>query len=531
MSLRRPGRAGYNLRLASGRRTSTPFQLGVVAAGHPLTAESGAAVLREGGNAVDAALGAMLASFACEPLLTGLGAGGYMLIAEPGGEPVLLDFFVEAPGRGANPAARSELVPISVSFGDAIQIFNIGAASVGTYGVPAGLCEAAARFGRIPLAELVRPAAALARDGVELNRQQAYVVEILGDIVTAAPESAALFAPQGRLLGAGETIRQPELAEALERLGSEGATPFYSGDIARAIVEWVSERGGMLTAEDLAAYAVVERPPIRVRYRGRDVVTNPPPSAGGILIGRALDLLDADPKPPDTERIVAVMERTQSERTPDFLAGLDDAEFVERFLRGRPRSPSAGEPGTDPPLGSTTHIAVLDGAGCACSVTCSNGSCSGVIVPGTGVHLNNMLGEQDLNPLGFHRHPPGRRLPSMMAPTAVLSDGVAELVLGSAGSNRIRSAILQTIIRVLDEGLRAPDAVQAPRAHFEDGVVYVEPGLDTASLELSGRTIARFRDRNLFFGGVQAVERDEQGLLWGGGDPRRGGAAVVVPEE
>src|SRR5438309_9345627 len=166
-------------------------QLGVIAAGHPLTASGGADVLRRGGNAVDAAVGAMLASFACEPLLTGLGAGGYMLVVAPDREPVLLDFFVEAPGHGAEPSARAELVPISVSFGDAVQIFNIGAASVGTYGLPAGLTEASERFGRVPLSDLVRPAAALARDGVPLNAQQAYVIEILRDIVTATPECAA----------------------------------------------------------------------------------------------------------------------------------------------------------------------------------------------------------------------------------------------------------------------------------------------------------------------------------------------------
>ena len=272
----------------------------------------------------------------------------------------------------------------------------------------------------------------------------------------------------------------------------------------------------VLTRQDLAAYEVLDREPVHVRYRGRDVVTNPPPSAGGILIGRALGLLDGQPGPPSTGRIVEVMERTQAERTPEFMDGLADPEFVARFLAG-----GGG-------LGSTTHIAVIDRAGEACSVTCSNGSCSGVIVPGTGIHLNNMLGEQDLNPLGFHRFAPGRRLPSMMAPTVVLQDGRPELVLGSAGSNRIRSAIMQTIIRVIDDGLRAPDAVQAPRLHFEDGVVYTEPGIDTRELERSGRVIGRFRDRNLFFGGVQAVERDRDGRFWGAGDPRRGGDAVVV---
>ncbi len=490
--------------------------LGVIAAGHPLSAQAGANAMRGGGNAVDCALASMLTSYACEPLLTSLGAGGYMLVVAPGEEPALLDFFIEAPGRGADVGARAQLVPISVSFGDAVQVFNIGPASVGTYGMAAGVCEASSRFGRIPLADLVGPAARLARDGVELNQAQAYVIEILAGIVTSTPECAALFAPNGRVARAGDLVRQPELADALERLGTEGAAPFFTGDIAAAIVDWLAARGGIVTAEDLAAYEVVDRTPIRVSYRGREVVTNPPPSAGGILIAHALALLDADPNPPGLTEIVATMERTQSERTPEFLEGLDDPEFVRRFLARRS------------PLGSTTHVAVLDREGWACSVTCSNGSCSGVIVPGTGVHLNNMLGEQDLNPLGFHRYPPGRRLPSMMSPTVVLRDGAPELVLGSAGSNRIRSAILQTIIRVIDDGLEAGDAVRAPRVHFEDGVVYAEPGIDTGRLERAGRAIGAFRELNLFFGGVQAAARDGQGRFSGGGDPRRGGAALVV---
>jgi gamma-glutamyltranspeptidase/glutathione hydrolase len=246
------------------------------------------------------------------------------------------------------------------------------------------------------------------------------------------------------------------------------------------------------------------------------VLTNPPPSAGGILIAYALSLLDEASSPPSVEAVVAAMERTQAARTPEFLEGLDDPGFVARFESGGGR------------LGSTTHIAVLDRDGWACSVTCSNGASSGVVVPGTGVHLNNMLGEQDLNPLGFHRFAPGRRLPSMMAPTVVLDQGEPVLALGSAGSNRIRSAILQTIIRVLDEGMPADEAVRAPRLHFEDGVVYVEPGIDVEPLIAEGRAISRFRARNLFFGGAQAAARNPGGRFAGGGDPRRGGAAIVV---
>jgi gamma-glutamyltranspeptidase / glutathione hydrolase len=500
----------------------------VIAAGHPVTAGVGADVLRDGGNAVDAALGAMLASFACEPMLTGLGAGGYMLVVSPGRQPVLLDFFVEAPGRGTDPGAHAELVPVDVSFGDVLQVFNVGAASVGTFGIPAGLCQASARFGTVPLGRLVEPAARLARDGVELNAEQAYVIEILAGIATSTPECAALFAPDGQILRSGEVIRQPELADALERLGEEGAAPFYTGDIGDALSDWVRSRGGLVTRADLAAYEVVTRAPVSVRYRGRDVLTNPPPSAGGLLIARALSLLDASAGPPSLERVVEVMEHTQRERTPEFLDGLDDPEFVERFLNAATSRQRPIDSGPTGRLGSTTHIAVMDAQGWACSVTCSNGACSGIVVPGTGVHLNNMLGEQDLNPLGFHRFAPGRRLPSMMSPTIVLRNGTPELVVGSAGSNRIRSAILQTIIQCVDHGMQAADAVQAPRVHFEDGVVYVEPGLDVTALELAGRTIGRFRERNLFFGGVQAVARDGEGRLSGGGDPRRGGAAVVL---
>jgi gamma-glutamyltranspeptidase/glutathione hydrolase len=483
---------------------------GIVAAGHPLTAEAGAEVLRAGGNAVDAALAAMMTSFACEPLLTGFGAGGYMLVAAPGQRDVLLDFFVAAPSEGE----RAPLVPVDVSFGDAIQVFNVGASSCGAYGAPAGAAAAAERFGSMPLAELVAPAAALARRGVPVNAEQAYLFEILAPITEHTGESRALFMPEGRPLREGETHRDPALADALERFGAEGPAPFYTGDVARAVVEWVGERGGTLTAADLAAYEAVPREPVRVAYRGREVLTNPPPSAGGTLLGYALALLerggDGAPRAVDLAR---AMELAQKERTPAFLEGLGEPGFLATFMASR--------------LGSTTHISVLDADGWACAVTCTNGEGSGIVVPGTGLHVNNMMGEQDLSPLGYFTHPPGRRLPSMMAPTVVLSGGEPELVLGSAGSNRIRSALLQVIVNVIDHGMDAAAAVEAPRMHWEDGIVYAEPGIDAGALGAAGYTIAPFRERNLFFGGCQAAERDRfSGALSGGGDPRRGGAVV-----
>ena len=492
---------------------------GVVAAGHPLTARAGARVLREGGNAVDAALGAMLTSFAAEPLLTGLGAGGYMLVAGGGREPALLDFFVQAPSdpRASDAAIESvaELEPIDVSFGDAAQVFHIGPASCGSYGAPAGVCEAARRWGTIPLGELVAPAARLAREGVALNHGQAYVAEILADLLTSTPECTALWAPGGHVLREGEVLRNPELGDALEVLAGDGPDPFYRGEVARAVCDWLRARGGWLSPGDLAEYRAIERVPVAIDYRDRVVLTNPPPSAGGTLLAYALALLDRGPSPPTLRGVVEAMGAAQDERTPRFLDGLGEDGFLERFLATR--------------LGATTHISVLDAEGRACSVTCTNGEGSGIVVPGTGIHLNNVMGEEDLNPYGFHLHPAGRRMPSMMAPSIVLRDGEVELVLGSAGSNRIRSALLQTIVGAVDYDRGARDAVDAPRVHLEAGVLYAEPGIAPDALARAGAVhageIVRFAELNLFFGGVQAVRRRGR-MLTGAGDPRRGGVAA-----
>ena len=216
-------------------------------------------------------------------------------------------------------------------------MFNVGPASVGAYGMPAGLADAAARFGSLPLAELAAPAVVLAREGVQINAVQAYVIEILEEIAISTPECAALFAPAGRLLRDGDTFRNPDLADALELLGRDGAAPFYRGEVAASVIEWLAGRGAMLTAADLAAYRVIDRRPVRVAYRGRDVVTNPPPSAGGTLIAYALALLERSPERPGPARLVEVMAAAQAERTPEFLEGLDDEGFLERFLGCAPR--------------------------------------------------------------------------------------------------------------------------------------------------------------------------------------------------
>lgn len=464
---------------------------GVVAAGHPASAAAGADALRAGGNAVDAAVAAVLTSFVAEPLLTGLGAGGYLLVAPPGESPRLLDFFVATPGRGAagGPAPMTDVI---VTFEGTTQVFQVGAGSCAVYGTPAGVTAAAERFGRMPLAELTAPAARLARAGVRLNAMQAYVFELLHGVVGATPEAAARYTLDGRPPREGELLRDPELADALDLLGAEGAAPFYTGDVAGAVAEEVGARGGVLTRADLAAYRVVDRAPLCVTRGEHEVFSNPPPSAGGARLVRALDHLGAPGREPDAAAIAAAL-----------AAGAGDG-----------RSP-----------GSTTHVSVLDADGWACSVTCSNGTGSGVTIPGTGIHLNNMLGEHDLAvPAAV-----GERLSSAMAPTLVRRGGATELVLGSAGSSRIHAAVLQVLVNVLDRGIAPQEAVAAPRIHVERGNAYAEPGIDVAALEAAGYPVTRFAAPNLFFGGCQVVRRDPAtGALDGGADARRCGAVVVA---
>jgi gamma-glutamyltranspeptidase/glutathione hydrolase len=523
---------------------------GVVAAGNRLTAEAGAEVLREGGNAFDAAICAVVTSFAAESPLTGPGGGGFLLAHTAAGENVLLDFFVEAGGRGLDRSARGELVEVEILFDEAPQRFNIGPASCGVPGVPAGLWEAAERFGSMPFSRLVEPGMTYARDGVTVTPMLEYMFRVLEPIMTHTPEIAALYAPGGRLLKAGDTFRFPDLADALERFAAEGPAAIYEDDGAGRICDWVNERGGALSRDDFASYEVIERRPVEAPYRGRQVLTNPPPSSGGVLISYALDLLErsGDPLPledPNGLALVAeVMNEAQLARTGDFHHELHDPGFADRFLSGAHieaararivRSTSAHDrvrESADDPIGSTTHISVLDAEGNAASVTCSNGSCSGVVPPGTGIHLNNMLGEEDLNPFGFNRHAPGTRVTSMMAPTVVLRDGEIELALGSGGSNRLRSAILQAITYVIDHGMDIEEAVGRGRMHYEGGILHVEGDFDDAALgdlERRGYQLLRWKDVNLFFGGVHAVYRDPvTGELSGAGDPRRDGAAVVA---
>ncbi len=494
-------------------------------------------ILRDGGNAFDAAIAATAAACVAEPVLASLGGGGFLLALPVDRPPVLYDFFVETP-KIPRPPDAIDFRPIIADFGTATQEFHIGLGSVAVPGMVAGMFAVHRELCRLTPAHLFGPAIALARAGVPLTAMQTRIMDVVQPILRATPQSLAVFtdpAEGHRLPAPGDRFRWPALADALEALASDGERLFYKGDIAAAILEASNSLGGHLTAADLHDYTVHRREPLRCTYRGATILTNPPPSAGGPLIAFGLTLADHEPPCADgangaghlgaLARILAVTEqaRHDSDLASDAVAGasyLQHPESVGRYL-------SALDPDQIVSRG-TTHISIIDADGNAASVTLSNGEGCGEIVAPAGCMLNNMLGEQDLNPQGFHRWQPGRRLSSMMAPTIVRAADGSVTALGSGGSNRIRSAILQVLFNLLDFAMPPDSAVAAPRLHLEGGTLDIEAGPAPDAIAAASRWSQRhavWPEPNFFFGGVHAVQRMPDGSVAGAGDHRRGGVA------
>lgn len=519
---------------------------GAIAAGHPLTADAGARVLADGGNAVDACLAAAFVSWVAESPLTGPGGGGFLLVHRArDGRSRLLDFFVSVPGEGLGTGEIREMETIDVDFDSSTtQAFGIGAASVAVPGTVAGLETAHRAYGRVPWAKLFEPAIGLAREGIALTREQAYLHAILDIILRHTEPGRAIYGPGGERLAAGDLLKMTELGSTLELLAEGGAGAFYDGLLADKIAEHIRAERGALTREDLRRYRVIWRRPIDANFLGGRFISNPPPSSGGVLIAYGLLLIDQlglGGRPGSAgaiERLVDVMREQTLARGGNFARDLYRGGLAERLCADERIKAAVERVGQglaravrDPAEPSrTTHISVVDADGNAASLTASTGSGSGVVVPGTGVHLNNMLGEHHLN-LARRRRQPGGRLTSMMAPSIVLRDGSPRLVVGSAGSSRLRGAILQIVVNVLGHGLPVEDAIGRPRVHFDDGHVHCEGGSDRAELdelERRGYDVVRWRRRNLYFGGAAAVEFRPDGTLAAAGDPRRGGHGIVV---
>jgi gamma-glutamyltranspeptidase / glutathione hydrolase len=493
-----------------------------VAAGHPLVVEIALDILRRGGNAFDAAIAGGFAACVAEPLLTSLGGGGFLLARTATGRETLFDFFVDTPGLGLHGSLKPHFFPITVNFAGSPQDFNIGLGSVAVPGNLQGFLHVHGQLGRLPLRDILAPAVTLARRGVLLNRFQAYVFALLRPILTLNREGRQLFEPKGRQLVEGDRFNNPLLAEFLIEMSDRPDKSFYHEELAASIDADMRQGQGLLTAADLAAYKVIERQPLEIVYRDRQLLTNPPPSFGGALIAIMLRLLANFPlaeytwgSAPHLLTLAGVMAEVERQRTANAdVDGKNTQRWTEQAV-GRIRRFSRG----------TTHISIIDSEGNVAAMTTSNGEGSGYLVPGTGIMLNNMMGEDDLHPEGFHAHPPGERVASMMSPTMLIRNDRIELALGSGGSKRIRSAIVQVISNVIDFGMEIESAVTAPRLHWDGATLQLEPGYPPAAVESLRQqlTVNLWPELEIYFGGVNAVVKDG-----GAGDPRRGGAAASL---
>ena len=486
---------------------------GIVAAGHPVSAEAGAAVLREGGNAVDAAVAACLASWVGRAAADRAGRRRVHdgRRRRRGSRRCWTSSWPRPVGRARGRAASRS----TCRFGDAVQVFHVGAASVGAPGTPRGLEEAARRWGSLPLADLAAPAARAGARGRRAERRAGLPLrDPRGDPALDAEARAPSSRPRGARCARARPSARPSWPTTIERFGAEGAAPFTPA---------TSPRRSSTASRAARRHAHRGRPRRLRADRARagrasptaaaTVLTNPPPSAGGTLLALAWR----------TSTRAGPADGRRAGRGDGARAGRADAGVRRRAGRARlPERFLAAQ------LGSTTHVSSSTPTGAPARSRAPTARAAGWSCPGTGIHLNNIMGEEDLNPLGFFTAPPGRRMPSMMAPTVVLgATASVELVLGSAGSNRIRSAILQ-----LDRRRRRPRPRRAPRRSRRRACTWKATS-STPSRASTCRpwTLAAphapFRARNLFFGGAQAVERDRAtGALSGAGDPRRGGAAA-----
>ena len=471
---------------ARRNRHDLPTVQAAVAAGHPATVAAGVEILTDGGSAADAAVAACLASCVAETVMTGLLGGGHAIYFDAAlGRARNLDCFVAVPGLGAGPRPDAELVELEVPFGTELVHYAVGPASCGVPGVAAGLGTLHAEHGRLPWPRLVEPALRLARHGVEFPPAHASCLAMLATVMTMN-EGERIYSPRGELLTAGERLEQPGLATALALLADEGPRSAYEGSLGEALLALMDERGGLVTRADLAAYEARWSSPVELDYLGTGVFTR----SGLAPLGDVLHRL------PELKRL------SEADRAVALARALDAAEAH----------------------GDTTNLAVVDSDGNACVVTTSLGLGSGDFLPGLDLHLNSMLGEADLI-RGLLA--PGARMGSMMSPLVGIDDRGLALAAGAAGGTRLRSALVQVLAGLLDEGKPPEAAVARPRLHPAAGTVHLEPGFPAevaTALEHSGFEARAWPGKHHYFGGVSVVTRGGAA-----GDPRRSGAATTLP--
>ncbi len=477
---------------------------GVVAAGHRLTAETAAGILREGGAAIDAAIAALAMACVCEPVLCSPGGGGFAMLRDRvSNKTTLIDFFPHTP-QERRQVGDTGVCEILADFGTATQTFHIGPATAATPSFFAGLERMHAEGGGMSLSDLFDPAISAARAGLKVTPYQHFLSTVVESILTATPEASALFSPGGKMIPAGETFFNPGLANALEVLAKEGMAKSAIG--AQIVKQQASS--GHLTAQDLRKYSVLTADPVCAAVGAAKVHLNPLPAASGSLIAHSLAHLETS-DPVDMARALFATGEARRAAQGD-LATLKSVPLRQR---------------------GTTHVSVIDADGNACAVTVSNGEGNGELVGPFGFMLNNILGEEDVNPNGIIGWPLDARLSSMMCPAVIEYEDGSIVALGSGGSNRIRSAIFQIIVHLCQRGLTLQEAIAEPRLHLEKGHLDFEDLFGPGTRE---ELCALFQDHrawpeyNMFFGGVHAVQMSAEGMFTGTGDTRRDGVAIVA---
>lgn len=513
--------------------------LGAVAGGHEETVRAAESILKQGGNAFDAIIAAFLTSCVVEPVLASLGGGGFLLAHTADKRDVVYDFFAQTP-QVPLPRDEMDFYPIQADFGTTTQEFHIGLASIATPGAIKGIFRIHQDLATMPMTELSQPAIDAARNGVIMSPFQSGIFNIIAPILTATAEARQQYRSSKQpdsLITGDELFRQPQVANFIEALAREGSDLFYKGEIAQSISDMCAEGGGQLARQDLADYRVALRTPVSMTYRRHQVLTNPAPSCGGTLIAFALSLLEhTEPGRQQygsgrhLQLLAEVMRLTNEARLEAQAGGSEEAALEHLLDAGLLRTYRERILGNAHSYRGTTHMSVMDNRGNVAGLTASNGEGCGHMIPDTGVMLNNMLGEEDLNPDGFYRWPANRRMTSMMAPTLVISPQGRKISLGSGGSNRLRTAILQVLVNIIDFDRPLDEAVNHPRIHFENDLLSMEPGFEAAAVDLLRAKFDQcklWQQQNLFFGGVHAVT-ENGGEFDGAGDRRRGGIARVV---
>lgn len=501
----------------------------IVASGHPLVSEAAASVLQEGGNAFDAVVAAGFASSAVEPALNSLGGGGFLLgHSAAKGQNLFFDFFVDTPGLGLQKAVpEPHFFPVTVQFSGSKQDFNVGLGSVAVPGTLKGLLHIHKRLGFMDLKEVLAPAIEFAKSHT-LNKQQAYFLKLLTPIMTLLPEGKSIYEPGGKYREEGDLLLNSNLSSFLDELAHEGGESFYRGEIAKKISEEMEDNDGLLTREDLAAYQVQERAPMTARFREHQFLTAPEPSMGGALIALSLSLQSLAGVPDYNfgsqeylQHTNALMQEVEKLRASGFSTAADLDDFLNN-----PKQSSKASNNVRLFSRGTTHISIADKKGNCAAMTCSNGEGAGYFAPGTGIMLNNMMGEDDLHPDGFHSCPPGQRVGSMMSPSLLMKNGAVELVIGSGGSKRIRTAISQVLCQVIDFNRPLQEAVDAPRLHWDGEQLQVESGFSPEAVDPLKRLVKvnEWKAKGVYFGGVHAVIPGKEGAA----DPRRGGKVLEV---